>query len=295
VDFATFLQFLLSGITTGCVYALIALCFVLCAQVSGIINFAQGEYAMLGGIVAAMLFEVGVPLLPAVLLAATTGALVGALQERATLAPVAESSIFIQVTMTLAVAILLRTGALVIAGKDPLTLPSFSGDGAFSVLGAILPLQTAWIWAATIASLAGVFYFLRRTHTGRGVRACASNVEAARLMGVNVPAMQLLVFAGAGALGAVVGAIIAPLTQAHWLLGIDFSLKGFIGALIGNMRSPGLAVAGGLGIGAIEALAVGYGSSAFKEIVVYGVLLAYLMVQGGAFGSRRLSPASKRH
>lgn len=295
MDVSTFLQFFLSGLTTGCVYSLVALCFVLCAHVSGVINFAQGEYAMLGGIAVAMLLEASVPLPVAFALAIALGALVGALQERFTLAPVRDRTLFIKVTITLAVAVIIRTGALVVAGKDPLGVPGFSGDTAFSVFGAILPIQTLWIWAATALLLIGTFAFLKGTDLGRAVRACANNMVAARLMGVNVSRVRLYVFAAAGALGAFGGAVVAPLVQAHWLAGLDFSLKGFIGALIGNFRSPLLAVAGGLGIGIVESLAAGYVSSAFKEVVVYGVLLAYLMIQGGVFTPGRIVASGRGH
>ena len=287
MEYATFLQLLLSGLTTGCVYAMVALGFVLCMHVSGVINMAQGEYAMAGGVSAAVLVSAEIPLPAAIAAGMVIGAVLGALQERLTLVPVRNRTIFIKVTITLGFAGVVRALALAAGGKDPLALPGLSGDTAFEFLGVVLPTQTLWIWGATVAMLAAVFWFLLSTAAGRAVRACAENPVAARLMGINVQRLSLLVFAAGGALGALVGAVTAPITGAYWLSGLDASLKGFVGAIIADLRSPTLAVAGGLGIGVVESLAAGYISSAYKDVIAYGVLLAYLMIRGGVFASAR--------
>jgi len=293
VDFSVFVQLLLPGLTTGCVYALVALGFVLCANVSGVVNFAQGEYVMLGGVVAAFLVPHGVSLPVAIALAVAAGALLGALQERLTLAPARHSPDFIQITITLGVAVVLRGGALIAFGKDPLSMPGFSGDGIFEVAGAAVPVQSLWVWGATALMLAAMFWFLRYTDPGRAVRACSINLQAARLMGVNAERLTLAVFAVAGASGALAGAVIAPIVLANWDAGIAYGLKGFIGAIIGNFRAPGIAVAAGLGIGVLESFAAGYVSSGFKDAIVYGALLAYLLVKGGVFVFGRASLLSR--
>lgn len=291
----TFVQFLLPGATTGCVYALVALGFVLCANVSGVVNFAQGEFVMFGGILAAWLLEQHVPLALAVLAAALAGALLGAAQERFSLAPVRNSPPFIQITITLGVAVIIRGIVLIAFGKDPLSMPGFTGDGTFKLAGAVLPLQSLWVWGATALLLLGTFLFLTRTDAGRAVRACSINLQAARLMGVNAGRLTLMVFSAAGAIGALAGIVITPIVLAHWGAGLDFGLKGFIGAIIGGFRSPAMAVAGGLGIGIVEALAAGYISSSSKDVIAYGVLLAYLLARGGVFVRGRASLTSGSH
>jgi branched-chain amino acid transport system permease protein len=283
VDFSVFVQLLLPGLTTGCVYALVALGFVLCANVSEVVNFAQGEYVMLGGMICAFVLALGVPLYLAILLAVLAGGALGALQERLTLAPVRHSPYFIQITITLGVAVVLRGVALIAFGKDPLSMPGFSGDGVFEVAGAVVPVQSLWVWAATALMLGAVFWFLKYTDPGRAVRACSINLQAARLMGVDAGRLTLAVFAVAGATGAAAGVVIAPIVLANWDAGIAYGLKGFIGAILGNFRSPGIAVLGGLGIGIVESFAAGYLSSGYKDAIVYGVLLAYLLVRGGVF------------
>jgi branched-chain amino acid transport system permease protein len=283
VDLSVFVQLLLPGLTTGCVYALVALGFVLCANVSGVVNFAQGEYVMLGGVVGAWVFNQHVPLPVAILAATLVGGMLGMAQERLTLAPVRTAPDFIQITITLGVAVVLRGLALIAFGKDPLSMPGFSGDGAFALAGAVLPVQSLWVWAATALMLAATFGFLMRTNPGRAVRACSINLHAARLMGVDAERLTLMVFAVAGASAALAGAVITPIVLASWDAGIAYGLKGFVGAILGNFRSPLVAVLGGLGIGVLESFAAGYVSSGYKDAMVYGVLLAYLLIRGGVF------------
>ena len=287
-----FFQLLLPGLTTGCVYALVALGFVLTANVSGVVNFAQGEFVMLGGVVAAALVAQGVPLWAAIIIATLVGAAVAAAQERLTLAPVRDAPHFIRITITLGVAVVLRGIALLLFGKDPLFLPGFSGEGTFTLAGAVLPVQSLWVWAATAALLGATFWFLKFTDTGRAVRACSINLRAARLMGIDAERLTLLIFALAGATGALVGVVITPIVLATWDAGVSYGLKGFIGAILGGMRNPVVAALGGLGIGVVESLAAGYVSSGYKDAIVYGILIVYLLIRGGVFLFGRASLAS---
>jgi branched-chain amino acid transport system permease protein len=287
-----FFQLLLPGLTTGCVYALVALGFVLTANVSGVVNFAQGEFVMLGGMVAAALVALGLPLWGAIIIATLVGAAAAAAQERLTLAPVRDAPHFIRITITLGVAVVLRGIALLLFGKDPLFLPGFTGEGTFALAGAVLPLQSLWVWAATAALLGATFWFLKFTDTGRAVRACSINLRAARLMGIDAERLTLLIFALAGASGALVGVVITPIVLATWDAGVSYALKGFIGAILGGMRNPVVAVLGGLGIGVVESLAAGYVSSGYKDAIVYGVLIIYLLIRGGVFLFGRASLAS---
>ncbi|MGE0737258.1 MAG: branched-chain amino acid ABC transporter permease [Alphaproteobacteria bacterium] len=290
-----FFQFALPGLTTGCIYALVALGFVLCANVSGLVNFAQGEYVMIGGLIGASMATLGLPLAATLAIATIAGAVLGVLQERLTLAPVRRAPAFIQITITLGVSVIVRGISLIVWGKDPLPMPGFTGDGVFTMLGAVLPIQNLWVWGATILMLGGLFWFLKFTPAGRAVRACSINMSAARLMGIDAERMTVMVFAVAGAAAALGGAIIAPIALGRYDAGLDYGLKGFIGAIIGGFRSPSMAVAGGIGIGLIEALAVGYISSGAKDAIAYGALLLFLLVQGGvfAFGRAHLTAGSR--
>lgn len=287
MDWQTLSQFVLSGVSTGCIYALVALGFVLCANATGVINFAAGEYVMIGGLVAASLVRLGVPLPFAVLAAVASGGALGLLQERMTLAPIRRAPSFIRITVTLGFAIVVRGVALILWDKDPYPLPGFSSDGVFELLGAVLVWQVVWVWALTAATLVLLFIVLKRTAWGRAIRACADNELAARLMGIKPARVAMIVFAVSGAIGALGGAAIAPLTLASYSIGIDFGLKGFIGALFGGFRSPALAVVGGIGIGVAETLAGGYVSSGSRDIIVYALLVVVLLVSSGLLKSGR--------
>ncbi|HUD59734.1 MAG TPA: branched-chain amino acid ABC transporter permease [Acetobacteraceae bacterium] len=292
MDTTVFLQLLLPGLTTGCVYALVALGFVLCANVSGVVNFAQGEFVMLGGMAAAWLIGLNVPFVLAIVAATAIGGAVGAAQEFLTLAPVRQQPHFIQITTTVGFAVVLRGITLIVAGKDALSVPGFSGDGVFFVFGAILPVQSLWVWGATLLMLVGTFTVLRYTTIGRAVRACSINLQAARLMGVNAERLRVIVFAVSGATGALAGVVITPIVLASWDAGLTYSTKGFIGAILGGFRSPMAAVLGGLFIGLLESLGAGYVSSGWKDFIVYGVLLAWLLIQGGVFLRGRAGAAA---
>ena len=292
MDTTVFLQLLLPGLTTGCVYALVALGFVLCANVSGVVNFAQGEFVMLGGMAAAWLIGLNVPFVLAIVAATAIGGAVGAAQEFLTLAPVRQQPHFIQITTTVGFAVVLRGITLIVAGKDALSVPGFSGDGVFFVFGAILPVQSLWVWGATLLLLVSTFTVLRYTSIGRAVRACSINLQAARLMGVNAERLRVIVFAVSGATGALAGVVITPIVLASWDAGLTYSTKGFIGAILGGFRSPMAAVLGGLFIGLLESLGAGYVSSGWKDFIVYGVLLAWLLIQGGVFLRGRASAAA---
>jgi branched-subunit amino acid ABC-type transport system permease component len=292
MELFVFFQLFLPGLTTGCVYALVALGFVLTANVTGVVNFAQGEYVMLGGMLSAWLMAEGAPLWLSIIFATVVCAGIAAAQERFTLAPVRHTPHFIRVTITLGVAVILRGVALICFGKDPLSLPGFSGDGVFTLFGAILPVQSLWVWGATAALLAATYWFLKFTDLGRAVRACSINLQAARLMGVDAERLTLIVFAVAGATGALAGIVITPIVLANWDAGISYGLKGFIGAILGGLRSPTVAVLGGLGIGILESLSAGYISSGLKDAIVYGVLIAYLLVRGGVFFRGRATLSS---
>jgi len=289
LELEIFFQFLFSGLTTGCIYAICALGFVLNYNVSNVLNFAQGEYVAYGGLVAASLVIAGVPMPYAVLAAIAAGTLIGIVQEKLALSPVRSSPGFIIITITLGVSAALRGLAMIIFGKDPLAMRPFTGSelDTFHFLLAVLPFQTIWVWGLTILSVGLAFWFLKYTRQGRAVRAVSTNLLAANLMGINAARISSMVYGASAGMGALGGAVIAPIVLANWYSGLDFALKGFMGAIIGNLRNPGRAVLGGLGVGVLEQFTAGYISSGARNLVVFSALIVFLMVQGGVFARGR--------
>jgi branched-chain amino acid transport system permease protein len=164
-------------------------------------------------------------------------------------------------------------------GTDPVALPPFSPGPPHHVLGATVVRQGLWVLAVAAVVFAALWFFFTRTYPGTAVRACAVNARAARLMGIRVDRMFLLAFALSGALGAVAGAVIAPITYATYDMGLMLGLKGFVAAVLGGLVSPPGAIAGGFLLGLLESFAAGLISSAYKDAVAFIVLIVLLLVQ----------------
>ena len=299
---ADFSQYVFSGLTQGCLYALIALAFVVIANVTGVYNFAQGDWIMVGGMVAVAALTAGIPIPVAVLLSMLAVAGVALAQERFTVAPIRErTGLLGLVVATLGVGVLLRGLSLVIWGHDVQSVEPFAA-GTFHLLGADLDYQTAYVWGATAFSLAVTVFLFRFTDIGRAMRACALNPVAARLVGIRIGRMSMAAFLLGGALSGLIGAIIVPLTAVSWDSGLALGLVGFIAAALARFENPVGAVVAGLAIGVAQALASGIISSAYSNAIVYSILMVYLVGRGlfGADGSlvrllhRRTTRAARR-
>ncbi|MBA2556488.1 MAG: ATP-binding cassette domain-containing protein, partial [Chloroflexi bacterium] len=278
-SFPDLAQFLFSGLTVGCLYALVALGFVVIANVTGVLNFAQGEYVMLGGMVTAWATAQGMSWLLAVPLAVALGAMVAGLQERATVMPLrGRTGVLPIVLASLGVGAIVRAVALLIWKADPLRAPSFF-PGTFELLGAGLDNQAVTVWLTTTLILASTAIWFGRTSLGRAMRACAVNPLAARLVGVRLSTLSLLAFVLAGGMGGLVGAVTVPLTLASWSSGLGVGLVAFIAAAIGGFTSPVRAVLAGLCLGLVEALSAGLLSSNYRLVFVYGALFAFLLAR----------------
>src|SRR4051794_15821611 len=277
VNWHNLAQYVLSGLSSGCVFALVALGFVLIANVTRVYNFAQGDYVMVGGMIMVATEKAGWPITLGVLASIVTVAGVALVQERLTVAPIRERvGVLGLVVASLGFGVMLRGAALLIWGKDPLSIPSFK-PGTFTLLGAHLDNQTLFIWGTTIIALVAVTVLFRWTLVGKAMRACASNTVAARLHGIRAERMSMVAFVVSGALTGLVGAMVVPLAGVSWDSGITVGLIAFIAAAIANFEHPGRAVLAGLGLGVVETIAAGEISSDYREAIVYGVLLVYLV------------------
>ncbi|GAB6038181.1 branched-chain amino acid ABC transporter permease [Fundidesulfovibrio butyratiphilus] len=280
-------QYLISGLTTGATYGLTALGFTMIFNTTGIINFAQGEFVMLGGMLAVALMAVGAPLPAAVALAVLVTALVGALVERTVVRPVANAGPVQLVIVTIGISILVRGAAMLLWGKDTFALPAFSGTKPISLLGAAVAPQSLWVLAITLAVLALLKAFFSITIHGKAMLACAADPKAAALMGISVPRMAMASFGLSGFLGALGGAILTPVTLTSYDVGVMLGLKGFAACILGGLGSPFGAAFGGLLLGVLEALGAGYVSSAYKDAFAFIILLGLLFVRPtGLFGAR---------
>lgn len=279
MELSQLLQYLFSGLTLGSIYALIALTLVTTFNISGILNIAQGEYLTLGALLAVSLTTAGIPLVLAFVLSVAVVALLSGALERLALHPARHASPLSLLIITIGLSIVLRGGALLIWGTDPYGLPAFSGNRSFSVGGAIITSQSLWIMGVAAATLALLFVFFEITYTGKAVRACMINRTAARLVGIDPGLMSCLAFVASGALGALAGIVITPITLATYDMGFMLGLKGFVAAILGGLTSTTGAVLGGLLLGLLEAYGTGLVSSGLKDAVAIVVLLLVLLVR----------------
>lgn len=284
---AEFLQFCFSGITVGSVYALVALGFTIIYNASDVVNFAQGEFVMLGGMVTVALLAAGVPLPAAALTAVGIGALIGVLLHRMAIEPARGASPVALIIITIGASIFIRGVAQVAFDKQFHKLPAFSGDTPFDLLGASILPQSLWVLGGAAAIVIGLHAGFDRTIVGKAVAATAANRLAACLVGINTKSMMTLSFALAGAIGAIAGILITPITLTNYNVGTLLALKGFAAAMLGGIGNPLGAVMGGLLLGLSEAFAAGYLSSSYKDGIAFIVILFILLaLPSGLVGKR---------
>jgi branched-chain amino acid transport system permease protein len=283
-------QFILSGLTTGSTYALIAIGFSLIHNATGIVNFAQGEFVMLGGMFMITFYTfLKLPMLLGFVLTVFSVAAVGLLLERGPIRHARSKEILILVMITIGASIFIKGFSMILWGKNPMTLPPFSGEAPIVFLGAAVMPQSIWIFGITIGVVAALNYFFKGTMTGKAMRAVAASRRSAMLTGIPVDRMILLSFTLSGALGAVAGIILTPITTTSYDVGVMLGLKGFSAAILGGYGSMPGAVVGGLLLGILESLAAGLISSEYKDALAFLILLTALFFKpSGIMGRGRL-------
>ncbi len=278
-------QYLLSGLTVGSIYALVALGFTIIFNASHVINFAQGEFVMIGGMSAVSLVALGVPLPLAILLAICAGVLVGVILEKIAVDSAQGASVITLIIITIGASILLRGLASLVWDKNLHALQAFSGDQPIAFLGASLTSQSLWVIGVGGLLVLATAWFFNRTITGKAMLATSYNPLAASLVGIDTRRVLTVAFGLSAGLGATAGILTAPITLTSYDVGVLLGLKGFAAAVLGGLGSGVGAVVGGLSIGLIEALSSGYISSAYKDVVAFVVLLLVLFfLPGGLFG-----------
>ena len=285
---AQVMQFLAAGLTAGSIYALVALGFSIIFNASRVLNFAQGEFVMLGGMCAVSLLGMGLPLAPALIVAVLATALAGLVLERLALARGAQNSVMTMIIITIGASILLRGLAQLVWDKRIHALPPLSGDRPIAILGATVLPQSLWILGATLAIVVALRAFFLRTRVGKAMLATSHNRLAAQLCGIDVRRVVLASFGLAAALGAVAGVLVAPITYTSYDVGVMLGLKGFAAAIIGGLGSFPGAVAGGLLLGVLESFGAGFVSSAYKDAIAFAVILLVLVIRpDGLLGELR--------
>lgn len=289
--FGQLFQYLITGITIGSIYAMVAIGFNIIYDVTEIINFAQGEFVMLGGltmVLSNVTFKLPIVVSFTLTVFLITG--IGILMDRLAIRPIRQPSILTLTISTIAVSFVIRGLAMFFWGKNPFDLPAFSGRNPILFLGAVIQPQYFWVVGFLITIVFGLSIFFDKTILGKAMSACANNPNAARLVGINVNRMILLSFALSAAIGAIAGIIITPISLMEYDRGAMLAVKGFGAVILGGLGSFPGAILGGLILGIIESFVAGLISSGYKDAFALLVLLFVLFFKpSGIWGNLEIS------
>ena len=279
MSYSSFLQFLFSGLTSGAVYAFVALAFSVTFTSSGIVNFAQGQFVMIGGMVAASLYaSFSLPVPVAMLLGIAAAALAGFIMGTVFILPMLRFGEFTLILVTLGLSIVFEALALVQWGTDPVALPSLLNLEPLRVKGASVTIDAVLIIGTIFVTLFAFLAFARYTRWGRAMRATSIDPTVATSLGVNVSLTIVLAFVLSAIFGGLAGVLLTPLISTGAQTGLLMTLKGFAAAVLGGISSPVGSVAGGFLLGLIEAMATGFISSTYANAIALALLILLLMV-----------------
>lgn len=287
VSFSDILQYIIMGVQSGCIYALVAMGFNMIYNATGIINFAQGEFVVLGGLLMVSLtMTVELPIPAAFVITTAAVTLAGIAMERFTINPVKNPTVLRLIIITIAVSIIMKGIAMGIWGKNSYFMRHFSGSDPLDLLGATILPQTLWIIGILLLIVAAYIFFFNHTMTGKCMRACAINRDAARLSGINDRRMVMLSFALSAGIGAIAGIIITPIIQMDYGRGALLGIKGFGAAVLGGLGNSMGAIIAGILLGVLEAASAGLISSHYMDAIALFILLLVLFTRpSGIFGS----------
>ncbi|NLI33235.1 MAG: branched-chain amino acid ABC transporter permease [Deltaproteobacteria bacterium] len=292
---AALLQYTISGLTIGVIYALVAIGYNIIYNVTEIINFAQGEFVMLGGLFAVFFTQtIQLPVSAAFFAAVIVTGCVGFAMERLVIRRARSSTVLSLIIITIAVSILLKGSAMFWWGKNPYSLPAFSSGRPFIIAGAAVQRQAIWIFAVSALVVICLTFFFRRSAYGKAMLASADNPSAARMVGIPVRQMILLSFTLSAAIGAAAGVSITPISLMEYDRGALLGLKGFGAAVLGGLGQFFGALVAGMVLGLAESFCAGYLSSGYKDAVALVLLLLALFFKPeGLFGSREAAKLKK--
>jgi branched-chain amino acid transport system permease protein len=275
-----------SGLATGCVYALIALGFVLIFKATDVVNFAQGEFVMASGFISfTLLVRFGLPYWLVLLATIALSGLMGVILERVVVRPIMDAPIFSIVIATIGASTVLRSSAGIVYGYDVLPLPTIFSKDPIRVGLLNFTMMDLGVIGSSVGIMLALYLFFKFTKTGTAMRATAQSQTAARLMGVSVKRIFSLTWAISAGVGGVAGVLIAPIIYLDPNLGL-IGVKAFAGAILGGFGSIPGAIVGGMLLGILENLSGYFFNAGIKQISTYILLIVVLVVRpSGLFGA----------
>jgi branched-chain amino acid transport system permease protein len=290
VTITLLLQSILAGLTNGFVYGLIGLGIAIVFRGARIINAMQGDFALLGSVVAYVaLTRFHLPMLPAFLVGVIAGGVLGFLVERFLIRPTekragTEDSYLL---VTLGGAFAASAAVLLYFGRDSYVLSGVGGDSSIDVFDAAIRVHAVWLIVISSLVVTGLKLFYSYTRLGQAMLAASIDVNGSLTIGINVPLMRTLTFVAGGLMGGLAGVLVAPLINIHYEMGLLLTLKGFAAAILGGLTSPLGAVFGGVTLGLVESLAIVAVSSGYKDVIAMAILILIMIVMPQGLLGRR--------
>ncbi len=278
--FSLFLEALIPGLTQGCIYALVALGFVVLFSVTKMYHVMIGEFGMAGGMIGASLYAAGVPLWASVFIAIAATTFISVLIWYAIFhRPFAKGvSIMNLKLITIALTLVSVGVAYLLWGTNYKELPSFSNTAL--VLGTVrIDSQAPWIWGVLLLVVAGLSFLLDHTLLGKALRASADQPVGAHLVGINPGAMAFYAFVLAGALGGIAGIVVVPITMTYYANGVFLTLSGLLAAMAGGPNKAEGAILGGLFLGIIQSLVGAFISSKYMTVITLACFIMILLIR----------------
>jgi branched-chain amino acid transport system permease protein len=287
MDWSTNLQMVTAGLAMGSIYALVALGFVLIFNAVNVVNFAQGEFAMVPAFVAVWLLSLNLPFPLTCVLTVVFMGIFGIVFQRIAYYPLRNRSFLPVIISTIGVGIFLKNGAQLIFGAEPLSMPRPTSATALDIFGVFVDPQYIIIIVCTLVLLGLQYFFFEKTKLGKMMQATAQDKQMARLLGIKVATMIAITFAYSSILGAAAGILVGPIFFVTKDMGAMIGLKAFCSTIVGGFGSVPGAILGGLFLGVIEVFAAYYVSSAYRDAFAFIILILVLLLRPqGFFGEK---------
>jgi len=272
------LQYAISGVTAGSIYAVIGICWSVVYLITKVLNFTTGEFVMLGGMLTWAFHSLGFGLLPSALFAVACTIAISMLLERLVIRPIRFPTEMTYMMITIASASVIKGLVLLQWGSEPRRVEPFLGTGVIHILGAGVTPQVLCVVALMALITVGLHMFLNHTLLGTALRASSINRTGARLVGIDIGKFRLFCFALAGGLGAITGIVTAPITFTGYEIGLLTGLKGLVAAIAGGWSMTGT-VAAGLALGLLEGFGAGFVSTGLKDVLALLVMILFLILR----------------
>lgn len=283
----TFLQLLVNGLSFGAIYAMVAVGLTIVFGILEVVNFAQGEFYMLGAYITYLVLLAQLPYPVSIIAAIAVMTLVGLVVERCAIRPLIGKAWQLPILSTLAISIIIQNGAIVLWTPNPRTITVEAASRNINVLGVVITYQRLLVILLALAVFTSLHYFVQKTKTGKAMRAVSQNKAACQILGIDVQRISTIAFALGAGLSGLGGAIVAPIMAIHPVMGILVVIKCFAAVIMGGFGNIYGTICASFVLAIVESFAVAYGSLQYKDLFAFVVMIVILLFRPhGIFGRK---------